>query len=60
MADQGSNVNIVYPKLVESMSLTLYLVSRLGTRQLMMFTSDGASIPLTHWTKLNIEVSGLY
>ena len=60
MADQGSDVNIVYPKLVEFMSLTLYPVLKLGTRQLMMFTSDEASIPLTHWTKLNIKVSSLY
>lgn len=60
MADQGSDINMAYPKLIQQLGLVLYPVSKLGVRSLTMHTSDGSKVALTHWVKFHTEVSGLY
>ena len=60
MADQGSDINMAYPKLIQQLGLILYPVSKLGVRSLTMHTSDGNKVALTHWVKFHTEVSGLY
>ena len=60
MADQGSDINIAYPKLIQQLGLILYPVSKLGVRSLTMHTSDGNKVALTHWVKFHTKVSGLY
>lgn len=60
MADQGSDINMAYPKLIQQLGLVLYPVFKLGVRSLTMHTSNGSKVALTHWVKFHTEVSNLY
>lgn len=60
MANQDSDINVAYPKLVQELFLVLYPVSKLGVKSLTMHTSDRSKVALTYWVKFHTEVKGLY
>lgn len=59
-ADQGSDLNVVYPPLVKRLNLQLRDLKEIDHRQLYMEVAGGSAVPLTHWVYLNVEVDGIY
>lgn len=62
LADQGSDVNLIYEPLRKYMDLKLRPLKDLGLMEkesLSMTTADGGSHELKHWVSFNIDVMGI-
>ncbi|KAK1821260.1 hypothetical protein LTR12_004318 [Friedmanniomyces endolithicus] len=58
-ADQGSDINLIYPELQKRLGLELILTKKLQMLNMSMTVADGTKCYLDHYTVLNIEVSGI-
>lgn len=61
LADQGSDVNLIYPGLREHLDLTLRPLSDLipGRVHLYMNTADGGKQSLKHWVTFHVKVANI-
>lgn len=61
MADQGSDINLMYPNLVQHLSLKRRPISELllPRTNLCMTTADGRTNVLKHWVSFHVNVDGV-
>ena len=61
IADQGSDITIIYPPLPKLLGLKVYPVASLlkSHTKLVMNTAGVGSVQLTHWTCLKLKVAGV-
>jgi len=59
-ADQGSDMNIIHPKLVQRLGLEINPLEAVGFKGLCMTTADHKDTPLTGWTIVNVGVEDIW
>lgn len=58
-ADQGSDINLIYPKLRKMLDLKRYPIKDLKIAKVHMTVANGARYELTHWVYLHVNVQGV-
>ncbi|OQO11727.1 hypothetical protein B0A48_03454 [Cryoendolithus antarcticus] len=59
IADQGSDINLVYPSLQKKLGLKLRPVKQLNIPFIRMTVADGKTCELTHWASFQVRVQGI-
>ena len=60
MADQGSDVNLIYPDLVKTLGLKLLPIKLLNIKKMRMGLANGSHHDLTHWVKFHVAVGPVH
>ena len=59
LADQGSEVNMIYPHLLEFLKLETRPIEQLGIRPISMTMANGTTHTIREWVHLYISVAGI-
>ncbi|KEQ83932.1 hypothetical protein M438DRAFT_335659 [Aureobasidium pullulans EXF-150] len=58
-ADQGSDINLIYPTLMKALKLEYLPISQLNLPNIRMTMPNGARCELKYWTHFNVQVENI-